>query len=118
EHNATTFMVVHAALAVLLSKLAGTRDVTIGTPVAGRGEAALDDLIGMFGNTLVLRTDIDPGLPFTDLLAQVRETDLGAFANANVPFERLVEVLDPPRSQARTPLFQVMLAFQNMQPSV
>ncbi len=118
EHNATTFMVVHAALAVLLSKLAGTRDVTIGTPVAGRGEAELDDLIGMFVNTLVLRTDIDPGLPFTELLAQVRETDLGAFANANVPFERLVEVLDLPRSQARTPLFQVMLAFQNMQASV
>ncbi|GAB4583082.1 amino acid adenylation domain-containing protein [Nocardia sp. IFM 10818] len=112
--NMTLFMVVHATLAVLLARLSGTRDIAIGTPVAGRGEAELDDLIGMFVNTLVLRTDIDPAAGFEDLLRRVREVDVQAFGRADVPFERLVELLDPARSQARNPLFQVMLAFQNM----
>ncbi|MBF6470132.1 non-ribosomal peptide synthetase, partial [Nocardia beijingensis] len=114
EHNATVFMVVHAALAVLLARLSNSRDIAIGTPVAGRGEAALDDLIGMFVNTLVLRTEIDPGVSFAGLLAGVRSVDVAAFGHADVPFERLVEVLDPPRSPARHPLFQVMLTFQNV----
>uniref|UniRef100_UPI001359D0D5 condensation domain-containing protein n=1 Tax=Nocardia sp. CY41 TaxID=2608686 RepID=UPI001359D0D5 len=114
EHNATVFMVVHAALAVLLARLSNSRDIAIGTPVAGRGEAALDDLIGMFVNTLVLRTEIDPGVSFAGLLAGVRSVDVAAFGHADVPFERLVEVLDPPRSPARHPLFQVMLTFQNL----
>ncbi|MCA1006190.1 non-ribosomal peptide synthase/polyketide synthase [Rhodococcus hoagii] len=113
-HGATPFMVVHAALAVLLARLSGTSDIAIGTPVAGRGEAALDDLIGMFVGTLVLRTEVDGGRSFADLLAQVRSTDLAAFEHADLPFERLVEILDPERSQARHPLFQVMLAFQNL----
>ncbi|QKT12788.1 non-ribosomal peptide synthetase [Rhodococcus sp. W8901] len=112
-HGATPFMVVHAALAVLLSRLGGTSDIAVGTPVAGRGEAALDDLIGMFVNTLVLRTEVDGGQSFADLLAQVRSADLAAFERADVPFERLVEILDPERSQARHPLFQVALAFQS-----
>ncbi|MBO0852601.1 MAG: amino acid adenylation domain-containing protein, partial [Nocardia sp.] len=114
EEQASPFMVVHSALAILLARLSGTADIAIGTPVAGRGEAALDDLIGMFVNTLVLRTEIDGAMSFTDLLAQVRNTDLQAFAHADVPFERLVEILNPARSQARQPLFQVMLAFQNV----
>ncbi|MEV0296671.1 amino acid adenylation domain-containing protein, partial [Nocardia sp. NPDC050710] len=113
RYNASPFMVMHSALAVLLARLSGSSDIAIGTPVAGRGEAALDDLIGMFVNTLVLRTEIDDTASFADLLATAREKDLHAFANADVPFERLVEVLNPARSQARHPLFQVMLAFQN-----
>ncbi|TSE02165.1 amino acid adenylation domain-containing protein [Skermania sp. ID1734] len=114
SHNATLFMVVHAALALLFGRLGNTDDLAIGTPYAGRGEAALDDLVGMFVNTVVFRTNLDSAERFTDLLARQRETDLAAFAHADVPFERLVEVLKPARSTARHPLFQVMLAFQNL----
>ncbi|WP_067833413.1 non-ribosomal peptide synthetase [Nocardia lijiangensis] len=114
EHNSTLFMVVHAALAALLARLSGTRDIAIGTPIAGRGDAALDDVIGMFVNTLVLRSEVDPSARFDDLLAAVRATDVAAFGHADVPFERLVELLDPVRSAARHPLFQVMLTFQNL----
>ncbi|WP_156426089.1 non-ribosomal peptide synthetase, partial [Nocardia jinanensis] len=110
----TLFMLVHSTFATLLARLSGTTDIAIGIPVAGRGERVLDELVGMFVNTLVLRTRIDIGAPFTDLLAQVRDRDLAAFAHADVPFERLVEVLNPVRSQSRQPLFQVMLAFQNL----
>ncbi|GAB4583081.1 hypothetical protein Ntsu_09130 [Nocardia sp. IFM 10818] len=112
--GATLFMVVHTALAVLLARLSGTGDIAIGTPTAGRGEAALDDLIGMFVNTLVFRTEVDAGAPFAELLNRQRETDIQAFAHADVPFERLVEVLNPVRSTARHPLFQVGLSFQNL----
>ncbi|MGV9674912.1 amino acid adenylation domain-containing protein [Nocardia sp. NPDC003482] len=114
SHNATLFMVVHTALAVFLARLSGGDDIAIGTPIAGRGEAELDDLIGMFVNTLVLRTRVAPDRPFTELLAANRETDLRAFANADIPFERLVEALDPARSAARHPLFQVALSFENL----
>ncbi|ORI16486.1 long-chain fatty acid--CoA ligase [Rhodococcus sp. 1168] len=114
EHNSTVFMVVHSALAVLLSKLSGEQDITVGTPVAGRGDAALDDLVGMFVNTLVLRTKVPPSSTFADLLAKVREADLAAFGNADVPFERVVEVVGHKRSASYTPLFQVMLTFQNL----
>src|SRR6185369_3647698 len=93
QHNSTLFMVAHAALAVLLARLSGTADIAIGTPVAGRGEAELDDMVGMFVNTLVLRSDAPATATFTDLLTQVRETDLAAFGNADLPFERLVDVL-------------------------
>ncbi|WP_209886818.1 non-ribosomal peptide synthase/polyketide synthase [Nocardia goodfellowii] len=111
--NASLFMVLHAALAVLLSKLSAQQDISIGTPVAGRGHERLDELVGMFVNTLVLRTEVRPELSFADLVAAVRDRDLTAFAHADVPFERLVEVLEPERTAARHPLFQVMLDFQN-----
>ncbi|WP_261774608.1 non-ribosomal peptide synthetase, partial [Nocardia neocaledoniensis] len=115
-HGVTVFMAAHALFAVLLARLSATTDIAIGTPVAGRGDRALDDLIGMFVNTLVLRTDVAPGLPFAELIARVRETDLAAFGHAEVPFERLVEVLDPVRSTARNPLFQVMLSLNEDTP--
>nr|WP_245687999.1 non-ribosomal peptide synthetase [Rhodococcus phenolicus] len=117
-HRATPFMVVHSALSVLLSRLSGSDDIAIGTPVAGRGEEALDDVVGMFVNTLVLRTGIGAGESFADLLTRIKDIDLGAFGHADVPFERLVEVLDPERAQNRHPLVQVVLAFQNMAPAV
>ncbi|MEV6277727.1 non-ribosomal peptide synthase/polyketide synthase [Nocardia sp. NPDC051832] len=111
--GATLFMVVHAAFVALLSRLSGTGDITVGTPIAGRGAAELDDVIGMFVNTLVLRTRVDGAETFAELLARTRTGDVAAFAHADVPFERLVEVLNPERSTARHPLFQVGYSFQN-----
>ncbi len=113
RNGATLFMVVHAAFAALLARLSGTGDIAVGTPVAGRGAAELDDVIGMFVNTLVLRTAVDGAEPFDALLARARDTDLAALSHADVPFERLVEVLNPRRSTARHPLFQVGYSFQN-----
>ncbi len=115
KHNATVFMVVHAALAVLLARLSDEDDVAVGTPIAGRGERELDDLVGMFVNTLVLRTAVDRGATFGDFLDQVRNVDLSAFIHADVPFERVVEIVNPSRSTAYSPLFQVMLEFQDIE---
>ncbi|MEE2035312.1 amino acid adenylation domain-containing protein, partial [Rhodococcus chondri] len=112
-HGATRFMVLHAALSVLLARLGSTDDVSVGTPIAGRGEAALDDIVGMFVNTLVLRTRLDPAAGFDRLLEQVRDTDLAAFGHADVPFEQIVDAVDPVRSQSHAPLFQVSLSLQN-----
>ena len=111
--ESTPFMVVHAALAVLLARLSGTADIAVGAPVGGRGDARLDDLVGMFVNTVVLRTPVAPDASFAEVLDTVRTADLEAFDNVDVPFERLVEVLDPVRSQGRHPLVQVALFFQN-----
>ncbi|BEK92864.1 non-ribosomal peptide synthase/polyketide synthase [Nocardia seriolae] len=113
-HRATPFMVLHAALAAVLARLSGTSDIAIGTPVAGRGDQALDALVGMFVNTLVLRTQVRGADSFGELISHVRDRDLRAFAHRDVPFERLVEVLNPPRARNRHPLFQVALFMQNL----
>ncbi|WP_339329465.1 amino acid adenylation domain-containing protein [Rhodococcus opacus] len=115
QHTATVFMVLHTAFAIFLARTSGTADIAIGTPVAGRGDPALDDLVGMFVNTLALRTPVDAASSFTQLLTTVRETDLAAFEHADVPFERVVQALNPTRSTTRHPLFQVMLVFQNQE---
>ncbi|ARG77327.1 hypothetical protein B1T51_25895, partial [Mycobacterium kansasii] len=113
EHRASSFMVVQAALSVLLSQLCASSDVAVGVAGGGRGDPALDGVVGVFVNTLVLRVHVEGDPSFAELLAQVRARSLAAFEHQDVPFEALVERLNPARSLAYHPLIQVLVAWQN-----
>ncbi len=113
ERGATLFMALLTGFKALLFRVTGQADLCVGTPIANRSRAELEGLIGFFANTLVLRTHLGSDPTFAELVERVRETALGAFANQDVPFERLVEALSPERDASRTPLFQVMFALQN-----
>ena len=112
-HNATASMVLQAVMAVVLHRVGAGEDVVMGTPIAGRLDEALDDLVGFFVNMWVLRVGVNAAHRFSDVLERVRQKALDAYSNQDVPFELLVEQLNPVRSAAHHPLFQVAMAFQN-----
>ncbi|HEU4322800.1 MAG TPA: amino acid adenylation domain-containing protein [Roseiflexaceae bacterium] len=112
REGTTLFMTLLAAFQVLLHRYSGQEDIVVGTPIAGRGRTQLNDLIGFFLNTLALRSNLAGTPTFLQLLRQVRETALQAYGNQDVPFDKLVEELRPPRSRGHTPIFQVLFIFQ------
>ncbi|WP_316528802.1 non-ribosomal peptide synthase/polyketide synthase [Kitasatospora brasiliensis] len=112
--DGTLYTVLLAACQVLLARWSGQRDIAVGTVTSGREQGELHDVVGMFVNTLVLRGDIRPERPFHDVLTAARHTVLEALAHQEVPFERLVDALQPERDTSRTPLFQVMVALHNL----
>ena len=113
RHKSSLYVAVLASVAVLLADVTRRTDITLGTPIAGRSDSALDGVVGMFVNTLVLRIHVGPTASFDDIVEIARDAHLRGLANADVPFERLVEVLDPPRSAVRHPFFQVAVSFDN-----
>ncbi len=113
EEGATLFMVLLAAFQVLLGRHTAQRDIVVGTPIAGRNQREVEGLIGLFVNTLALRTKLLGEENFRDVLRQVRETSLGAYAHQDIPFEKLVDELRVERSLSHSPLFQVMFILQN-----
>ena len=113
RENATLFMVCLAAFNVLLSRYSGQNDISVGTPVAGRRHSELDELIGFFINTLVMRNSLDDEPGFAECVRRIRATALEAFANQDLPFEKLVDELHPTRDMSHAPLFQVAFILQN-----
>ena len=113
SQQATLYMTLLAAFGVLLARYSGQEDIVVGSPIANRQEAELEELIGFFVNSLVLRMGVKAGISFQELLGEVRRTALEAYQHQDVPFERLVEELSPQRSLNTTPLFQVVFAYQN-----
>ncbi|MFD8824571.1 amino acid adenylation domain-containing protein [Streptomyces sp. NPDC059605] len=111
--GASLFMSLLAVFQLLMAKYSGQDDIAVGSPVAGRNRAETEELIGFFVNTLVMRTDLSGDPAFTELLARVKETALGAYDHQDLPFERLVEELAPDRDLSRNPLFQTVFALQN-----
>jgi amino acid adenylation domain-containing protein len=114
QEGTTLFMTLLAAFKVLLMKYSGQEDIVVGTPIAGRNRAEVEGLIGFFINTLVLRTGLDGNPTFRELVGRVREVTLGAYGHQEVPFEKLVEELQPERKMSRAPLFQVVFALHNI----
>jgi len=106
-------MTLLAGFGVLMSRYSGQDDIVVGTPIANRQEARLEEMIGFFINTLVMRVRVEREKSFTELLGEVRRMALEAYQHQDVPFERLVEELSPPRSLNTTPLLQVLFALQN-----
>ncbi|HEY0603894.1 MAG TPA: amino acid adenylation domain-containing protein, partial [Herpetosiphonaceae bacterium] len=114
REGVTPFMTLLAAFNVLLSRYSGQQDIVVGSPIAGRTRSELEELIGCFVNMLALRVDLTGNLSFRDLLSRVRGVALGAYAHQDLPFEKLVDALQPERTLHRTPLFQVAFALQNV----
>ena len=113
QEGTTLFMTLLAAFQILLQRYSGQEDFAIGTPIANRTRVETEGLIGLFVNTLVLRADVKGDPPFRELLQRVRQTTLEAYAHQDVPFERLVEELQPPRDPGRNPLIQILFSLQN-----
>src|SRR5207244_12724546 len=113
QEGGTLFMTLLTAFKVLLNRYTGEEVISVGTPVANRNQTQIEGLIGFFVNTLVMRTELSGDPSFKSAMDRVRETSLGAYAHQDLPFEKLVEELNPQRYLNRTPLFQVMFALQN-----
>jgi len=118
RHGATLYMVLLAGFQICLARTARTADIVVGSPVSGRLRAELEPLVGLFVNLLVLRTDLGGDPTVEEALRRVRATVLGALEHQDLPFERLVEAVNPPRSRGQAPLFQVLFSFQQDPPGV
>src|SRR4029079_16560748 len=113
REGVTLFMTLLAAFDVLLHRYTRQGDIVVGSPIAGRTRPETEGLVGFFLNTLVLRTQVDDGISFKDLLARVKKVCLGAYAHQELPCERLVQAIAPDRDRSRTPIFQVIFNLQN-----